>query len=376
MTREVVLGIDFGTSYTSAGVLVGGRVELVHDQGDPAIPSVVHVPRGGDLVVGHQAVARLAADPTSTIASIKRHLGDATTTLTINGAHLACEQIAAAIFIKVRDLAERRFGGTVRRAVVAIPAAATPAYVASLQRAAKLAHIEIVQVVSEPIAGALSLGLHEAAATRRVVVCDFGGGTFDVTAVKQDGLRFHPVATVGDQHLGGDDLDTAMANAIAGIVYGRARFNILDDHVRRAQLLQRCESVKRALSTQPQARLSLAKAYIEQHQHRSLDLIIERAWIEPIWMPLIARAVAWVSDVLARARWDVETVERVVLIGGSSQVPLYRAAIENAFGAERVMSPPNAGLAVATGTTLLTARFAPASAVLPTLDDESIDIAI
>ena len=387
MAAEVMLGIDFGTSYTSAGALVGGRVELVQDQGDPAIPSVVHIPRGGDFVVGSQASLRLASDPSSTIASVKRLLGAgpeqlktlATTTthplrvangglvLTTSNGDFASEQIAAAIFSKVRDLAERRFGGRVRRAVVAIPAAANRDYVAALQRAARLAHIEIAQIISEPIAGALALGLHGEPLHRRLVVCDFGGGTFDVSAIMQQGLRFVPVATSGEAHLGGDDLDSAMAGAIAGTIYGRSRFNILDDRVRRTLLTQRCESVKRALSTQPQARLLMHDGYIEKGGHRTLDLVVERAWVETVWTPIIQRAVICVSNTLARANWNIDTIDQIVLIGGSSTVPLYRAALEIAFGAHRVSTTPLAGVAVAMGTTLITAKYVSPGGEIPVL---------
>lgn len=402
MPTEIMLGIDFGTSYTSAGALVGGKVELIQDQGDAAIPSVVHIPKGGDLVVGSLAVQRLASDPSSTVASVKRLIGvpaeklkgvvaatrqpvriaNGRIVISTAAGELATEQIAAAIFARVRDLGERRFGGKVKRAVVAIPATATRDYVAALQRAAKLAHIEIVQVVSEPIAGALALGLHGEAVSRRLVVCDFGGGTFDVTAVDQQGLRFSPVATYGEEYLGGDDLDIAIAEAVAGAVFGRSRFNMLDDRVRRTQLVQRCETVKRALSVQTSARLQMRDAFMEAGQLRSLDHTVERSWIEPIWTPIIARAVTCVARTIARAGWQATEVDQIVLIGGSSTVPMYRAALEIAFGAERVSTTPLAGIAVAMGTALVTARHVVAGGEIPVLapptfakpDDESIDI--
>lgn len=392
MPTEIMLGIDFGTSYTSAGALVGGKVELVQDHGDAAIPSVVFVPRGGDLVAGSQAASRLASDPGSTISSIKRLIGvtpEKLKTVVASTRHqvriangrilmatgageLATEQIAAAILARVRDLGERRFGGKIRRAVVAIPAAATREYVAALQRAAKLAHLEIVQVVSEPIAGALALGLHGDPVSRRLVVCDFGGGTFDVTAVEQGGLKFTPVATYGEEYLGGDDLDIAMTEAIAGSVFGRSRFNILDDLVRRTQLVQRCESAKRTLSTHASARLQMRDAFVEAGQHRTLDLLVERSWIEPIWTPIIARAVACVAKTIMRAGWQIEAVDQIVLIGGSSTVPMYRAALEIAFGAARISSTPLAGIAVAMGTALVTARHISAGGEIPVLAPPSL----
>ncbi len=398
MAAETVIGVDFGTTYTSAGALVGGRVELVQDQGDPAMPSIVYVPRSGDLVVGRSAAARAVSEPDATVTSIKRLLGvpatqDAIRRLPALMPHafkiagnrlvvgtpagdVACEQVAAAIFARVRDLAEQRFGGRVRRAAVAVPAAATAGYIEAIRRAAKLAHIEIVQLVAEPIAGALALGLHEQPAQRRLLVCDFGGGTFDVTAVMQDRLRFSPVATCGEEFLGGDDLDAAMANAVAGAIYRRTRFQVLDDFVRRAQLLQRCESAKRSLTTQNEARLVLRDAFIEQGAYRTLDVVVDRPWVAPIWTPLVERALECVTRTLERAGWSADQVDRVVLIGGSSCVPLFRDALAAMVGEERVAITPIAGLAVAMGTTLVTAKLVRSTVAQPSLANEDDGIPI
>lgn len=398
MASDTVIGIDFGTTYTSAGALVDGRVELVQDQGDPAMPSIVHVPKSGDLVVGHRAAARAVAEPTATIGSIKRLLGVPATAdalrklpallphafrasgnrlvVSTPAGDLACEQLAGAIFARVRDLAEHRFGGRVQRAVVAVPAASTASYVAALRRAARLAHLEIVQLVSEPIAGALALGLHAEPTRRRLLVCDFGGGTFDVTAIVQDGLRFSPVATCGEEYLGGDDLDAAMADAVAGAVYRRTRFQILDDLVRRMQLLQRCESVKRALSSQAEARLVFRDAFVEQGAYRTLDVVIDRAWVDPIWRPLIVRALDCVGTALGRAGWQTTDVDRVVLIGGTSSVALFRDSLAAAVGEDRVATTPLASLAVAMGTTLVTAKLAKTKVPQPCLANEDDGIPI
>lgn len=398
MAGDTVLGIDFGTTYTSAGALVDGRVELVQDQGDPAMPSIVHVPKSGDLLVGHRAAARAVADPTATIGSVKRLLGVPATTdavrklpavvphaLKATGGRLvvatpagdvACEQLAGAILARVRDLAEQRFGGRIRRAIVAVPAASGASYLDALRRAARLAHLEIVQIVSEPIAGALALGLHTEPTRRRLLVCDFGGGTFDVTAIVQDGLRFSPVATCGEEYLGGDDLDAAMAEALAGAIYRRTRYQVLDDHVRRMQLLQRCETVKRALSSQAEARLVLRDAFIEQGARRTLDVVIDRTWVDPVWRPLIVRALDCVGATLGRAGWQTTDVDRVVLIGGTSSVALFRESLAAAVGEERVTTTPLASLAVAMGTTLVTAKLSQSKVPQPCLANEDDGIPI
>jgi molecular chaperone DnaK len=373
----VVLGIDFGTSYSSAGTLVGGRVELVPDDGDPMMPSLVYLPpRGGAPVVGRRAVNHALSDPTSTIASVKRFLGmnaddDLVDTLSAGvpyklrgqngklvvcagGREYAAEQLAAEILGRLRELAEHRFGGRISKAVVTVPAAATREYVASLQRAARIAHLELVQVVAEPVAGALALGLHGESANRRILVCDFGGGTFDVTAIVQQDRRFVPIATGGDALLGGDDLDLALASAIGGLVYKRSKFDMLTDLVRRTQLLQRCESAKRQLSTAVEARLVMRDAYLEDRDYKQLNMALARGWVEPFWQPLVDRAITCVRRTLARAQWVSQEVDKVVLIGGGSMVPLFQRCMGQILPRERISSTPLAGVAVAMGATLLT----------------------
>ncbi len=395
MARDLVLGVDFGTSYTSAGAFVDGRVELVVDNGDPMIPSVVHVPARGPLVVGHAAVGHLAAHPGTTVASIKRLLGSDLSeagairrlaptlpyritagaggrALLQLGSHaFAAEQIAAAIFDRVRSLAEQRFGASIRRAVVTASAVAPPGYVEALRRAARLAHLEIVEVLAEPIAGALAVGMHGRPASRRLLVCDFGGGTFDVTTMNQAGLRFQSIATGGDPFLGGDDLDEAMVQELAGLVFRRARFDLLRDVVRRQVLAQRCESAKRALSSASEARMNMRDAYIEDGAGRDINIVLERTWAERLWDPLFARALTAVDDTLNRSRWSDTDVDEVVLIGGTSLVPRFQAWVSQRFEHVEVTSTDIANVAVAMGATLLTARHGPGGAAVPVLEPMS-----
>ncbi len=380
MTREIVLGVDFGTSYTSAGALVDGRVEMVVDNGDPMIPSVVHIPERGPPLVGRAAVGQLAAYPGSTVASIKRIMGSdlseagalrriaptvpyrimagagGSVLLKLRNQDWVAEQVAAAILDRVRALAEQRFGAVVRRIVVTASAVASTGYQVALRKAARLAHLEILEIVAEPIAGALAAGMHARLGPRRMLICDFGGGTFDVTAIDQDESRFRVLATGGDPFLGGDDLDQALVQALAGLIYKRAHFDLLRDAVRRQLLALRCESTKRSLSTAAEARLTMRDAYIENGVNRDLDVIIERTWAAPLWAPLFARALAAVDATLARAGWIDSDVDEVVLIGGTSLAPPFQELVRRRFEHVEVTATDIANIAVAMGATLLTGR--------------------
>lgn len=380
MTREIILGVDFGTSYTSAGALVDGRVELVVESGDAMIPSVVHIPERGPPLVGRAAVAQLAAQPGATVASVKRLMGSETgdgsaikrlapslpyrIAAAANGSVLlklrnqdwAVEQIAAAVLDRVRTLAEQRFGAKVTRIVVTASAVASARYHQSLYKAARLAHLEVLEVIAEPIAGALALGLHARPEPRRTLVCDFGGGTFDVTAMLQAGLKFQAIAIGGDPFLGGDDLDEQMVQAVAGSVYKRARFDMMRDAVRRQLLLLRCESAKRSLSTANETRLVMREAYLEEGASCDISVMLERRWAEGLWAPLFARALAAVDDTMQRAGWRDDEVDQVALIGGTSLVPRFQELIRSRFAHVEVTATDVANVAVAMGATLITAR--------------------
>lgn len=392
VSREIVLGVDFGTSYTSAGALIDGQVHLVVDNGDPMLPSVVYLPERGPPEVGRRAVSYLMSDPTTTVTSIKRLMGARRDDEAVRrlgptvpyrlgytpGGHLvlklrnqdwAPEQIAGYILARIRTLAEQRFGCPIRKIVATASAVATPAYQAALKKAARLAYVDVVEQVAEPIAGALAGGMHATAEHRRLAVCDFGGGTFDVTLIEQRGRRFTILATGGDAFLGGDDLDEAMVGALAGLIFRRCKFDLLHDAVRRAALTLRCESVKRALSTTAEARLSMREAFIEGGEARDLGLVIERSWVEPLWDPLFARASAEIVRVLGRAGWRAADVDQIALIGGTSLVPRYQEHVRRLFPHLVVQAADNAHVAVATGATLLAGRHQPGTGEVPVLND-------
>lgn len=389
MAQEVILGIDFGTSCTSAGALVGDRVELIQDGGDFVIPSVVYVPDKGALEIGRRAQIRMLKDPSGVVRSIKRVLGVPADSplirhfvagaafrvdtaprlsLKLRGIPYAPEQIAGAILAHVRELAEVRFGGQIRKAVITASVEAPAGYRDALVRAARIAHLEILEVIPEPIAGALAVGLHAEQAERKLVVCDFGGGTFDVSALVQSGLRFTPVATAGDPFLGGDDLDSEIAEAIAGLIVKKTGYDLHRDHVRWSELLFRCEMAKRQLTEATEVPFTMREAYVDRGKAHHLDFTLERGWVEARWTPLFERAVEAIYDALRRAGWKRDQVDQVALIGGSALVPMFHRVVSSVFTSQPVLLAPRADVSVALGAVLLTARFGSERRAVPVLD--------
>ncbi len=388
MARELVLGIDFGSSTTIAGALVGDRIELVQDAGDHVIPSVAYVPDRGGIEIGRRAAARQWTDPSRVVRSVKRLLGQPSSAelvrryaagvpfqVDLTGDRpvlklthsIVPEQVAAAVLAHVRDLAEKRFGATPRKAVVTLSADAPPGYREAIVRAARIAHLEILELVAEPIAGTLALDLHMASVHRRVVVCDFGGGTFDVSAVLQEGLRFRPIATYGDHFLGGDDLDDVLAEAIAAVVMRNSGYDLHKDIVRWNELVLRCESAKRQLSDGAHAPLAMRDAYLQGGVRKDLKLTLEESWAAAAWNQKLTRAREVIVELLRRAGWHPQDVDVIGLVGGGSLVPAFQRSVRDLFPPDRVTLAYAPELAVAQGATLLTARYRSASQALPTL---------
>jgi molecular chaperone DnaK (HSP70) len=390
MPQEITLGIDFGTSCTTAGALIGDRVELIQDGGDVVIPSVVHAPERGPLEVGRRAQTRLMSDPSSVVRSVKRVLGAAPDTPVVRtyaasapfrieaaGDHImfrlrtgkyAPEQITGAILARVRELAETRFGGRISKAVISQSVEAPPGYRDALIRAARIAHLDVLEIVPEPIAGALAVGVHAQTAERRLMVCDFGGGTFDVSLLLQSGLRFTPVATSGDQYLGGDDLDTEIAEALAGLIVKRTGYDVHRDAVRWSELVIRCEMAKRQLTAAAEVPFVMRDAYVAGGRAHHLDFKLERSWVEERWAPLFERVVIAIWDAMRRAGWQREDVDQVALIGGSALVPLFQRTVSGVFPGQSVVLAPRADVAVGIGTVLLTARFGSERRAVPVLE--------
>jgi molecular chaperone DnaK (HSP70) len=389
MASDLTLGIDFGTSCTSAGILIGDRVELIHDGGDVVIPSVVYIPERGPLEAGRLAQARLMSDPARVIRSVKRVLGVAPTSplvrsyaasvavpietagdrvmFKLRSARYAPEQIAGAILTRVRELAELRFGGRIDKAVITGSVGAAPGYRDALARAARIAHLELLEVVPEPIAGALAVGVHAEIAERKLMVCDFGGGTFDVSALIQSGLRFTPIAVAGDDYLGGDDLDLEIAEVLAGLIARRTGYDVHRDAVRWSELVYRCEMAKRQLTVEPAVPFAMRAAFVAAGRSHDLDFTLERAWVEERWAPLFERVVIAIYDALRRAGWRREDVDQVAMIGGSALVPMFQRTVAGVFPGQAVVLPPRADVAVALGTVLLTARFGAEPRAVPVL---------
>ncbi|MCC7381341.1 MAG: Hsp70 family protein [Deltaproteobacteria bacterium] len=374
-----ILGIDLGTTFSTAAVFSAGEIRLVADErGESCIPTVVHLSRHGRPVVGTEALRMIEVEPEQTVTGIKRLLGrqlsdpgvrlfEASSAVRVaptqsgdaglrlrDGVHPAAE-VASWILRLLKERAERLLGCPVERAIVTLPASATSRTQAATIQAARIAGLHVERTIPEPCAAALAAGLTRFQGQRRVMVYDFGGGTFDVSVLEQRGTTFRVLATGGDECLGGDDFDERLARSVATTVWSSHRVELARDRVRWGRVLRQAERVKRALSSRPEAQLKLAQAYSFGGRWYDIDLMIRRPEMEPQWAELVTRSITLSAETLLRAGMRPEGLAGIVLVGGTSNIPLVKQRVAQVFGRPTTQSE-FALTAVAQGAAMLGAQ--------------------
>ena len=353
---------------------------LVPDErGEPCIPTVVHFGKSGPPLVGQTAAEARRVDPENTISGIKRLLGrdlagpegrvfaascavkmtaapnGRAILVTRRGEHTA-EEIASAVYAHLKRLAETRFQMKVKRAVLTVPASATPEVIESTVRAARQAGLEVLQTIHEPTAAAHAFGLDRFRGQRRLLVYDFGGGTFDVTIMRQQDNRIEPLANGGDGCLGGDDFDQILAEHAAGVAWKDHKIELQHDVVRWDRVLRAAEMTKRALSRMQAARLRIPAAFSKGGHAHDLDLTISREEMEPKWQHLVDRSLRVTAETLLQAGLRPSGIQSLLLVGGSTYIPAVRSAVTRmmALPGEHPGDPQTA---VACGAAVTAARL-------------------
>jgi molecular chaperone DnaK len=335
----MIAGIDLGTTNSLIGVYESGFPTLLADaDGNRLTPSVVHYASDGNILVGREARRMEALYPQSTLSSVKRligrRFGDEGTerldgakrtpvTLPIHGRHLTPEEVSSEILKRLKSIAEERLGARIHRAVITVPAYFNDAQRAATKRAGELAGFTVDRIVSEPTAAALAYGLDKLKDRSKVAVYDLGGGTFDLSILQLDTGVFEVLATHGDTRLGGDDLDEAIAALIA-------RKAVLDDlpPESRIRLTEAAREAKERLSTEESITIRLP--FLSGTS--SLEIPLSRSEIETACEPIIHRTRAHCLRSLQDAGLKVEDLDQVILVGGSTRMPLVRKFVREIFG--------------------------------------------
>jgi molecular chaperone DnaK len=374
---EPVLGIDLGTTYSTAAAVIDGRLHFALDErGEACIPSVVHFPRSGPPAVGAAAERMRSSDPQNTIFGVKRLIGrsadspaarllDACSAFRIKGrrdgeaavqvgsGEYAASEVAALLLRHLRERAEARFGRRIGKAVLTVPVTASDEVRAAMVRCGRMAGLEVLRIVPEPCAGALTRGLGPGGGCDApLLVFDFGGGTFDAAVVQRSGAQVRVLAAGGDDCLGGNDFDLAFARWIASGVYRVRSIDVTLDAVLWDRVQRQCELVKRALSAANEARYLVKDAFGSGGRVQHLDYVVRRDHLSPGWADLVERSVQAAAETVAGAGLAGSDLGAVLLIGGTTHVPQVRARVAQALQRPCVVEE-DPQTAVARGAALL-----------------------
>jgi len=365
-----VIGIDFGTTNSLCAFMDGDRPTIIpNGRGARTTPSVVAVSPRGDILVGESARNQAFINPGSTIAGVKRHLASGSL-LSMGGRTWRPEEIASFILKSLKADAERHLGSEVREAVVTAPAHFSERERRAIVEAGRLAGLDVRKIVNEPTAAALARAWYasqtaprplgpgkgrqpaggpenrqaarraagpasEAKASSVILVYDFGGGTFDVTVLRQDGSDCHVLSSRGDGRLGGGDIDRELYRRAARAFAEAEGLDVEKDRLLVQGLIDQAEKAKIELSERQHADLSLPFAMVGEGPgarviHPSYD--IDREAFEALVRPFVDRSLELTDRALKEASIGKGEVDILVLSGGSSRIPLVRRLIEERYG--------------------------------------------
>jgi molecular chaperone DnaK len=350
------IGIDLGTTNTVVAAVVDGvAVTLEDEQHRRLLPSVVSFHPSGTVLVGDSARERRLIDPENTIFSVKPLIGrpfDSDEVKTARGRFpfqfsegaknstmvlardvaYALPEISAFVLRRAKAIAEHALGGPVDRAVITVPANFNDLQRASTKIAGKLAGLEVLRILNEPTAAALAYG-QSIAKAEKIAVYDLGGGTFDITLLDLTGNVFEVLATAGDTALGGDDLDRLLAEYMALEVVKRFNVDPRTNPVAFARLRFIAEEVKKLLSAQASVDQEVSGiGYTEGGVPMTMMMTVTREQLDRIAMPLVERTISVAKQSIEIIGMHPKDFDRVILVGGSTRMPLAARLVEQLFG--------------------------------------------
>ena len=356
MSNGPVIGIDLGTTNSVVAVAdqPGGRV-LAGSDGARLIPSVVSFHPSGDVLVGAPAKERRLLDAQNTVYSVKRLIGRPYTSyevkqaqqrfafelsegpsggvlVTARGETYTLSEISAFVLRHVRKIAEEALGHECTQAVVTVPANFNELQRSATKAAGRVAGLDVLRILNEPTAAALAYGYNKTS-TERVAVYDLGGGTFDITILQLAGDVFEVLATAGDTFLGGDDIDTTVADHMAAQFLEQSRYDARQDRQAYERLRAAAEWAKIQLSAKPDVKLCIEElAYGDGGVALSLDYALTRQQIEQMCQPLVARSFDVCEDAMKAAGLRPTQLDNIILVGGSTRIPLLQRMVAEYFG--------------------------------------------
>ncbi|MCK0109563.1 molecular chaperone DnaK [Flavobacteriaceae bacterium S0825] len=349
-----IIGIDLGTTNSCVSVMEGNEpVVIPNAEGKRTTPSVIAFVEGGEIKVGDPAKRQAVTNPTKTVYSIKRFMGNKyseskkeaervpykvvkgdndTPRVDIDGRLYTPQELSAMILQKMKKTAEDYLGTTVSEAVITVPAYFNDSQRQATKEAGEIAGLKVRRIINEPTAAALAYGMDKKGTDQKIVVFDFGGGTHDVSILELGDGVFEVLSTDGDTHLGGDDVDEKIINWLADEFEKEESMDLRKDPMSLQRLKEAAEKAKIELSSSAQTEINLPYITATASGPKHLVRTLTRSKFEQLIDDLVKRTIEPCASALKAAGLSKSDIDEVILVGGSTRIPAVQEAVEKFFG--------------------------------------------
>jgi molecular chaperone DnaK len=328
-----VVGIDLGTTNSVVAVMEGQSPTVIaNSEGSRTTPSVVAFTKTGERLVGQLAKRQAVTNPDRTISSIKRHMGT-DYKVKIDGKDYTPQEISSMVLQKLVNDASSYLGERVTQAVITVPAYFNDAQRQATKDAGKIAGLDVLRIINEPTAAALAYGLDKKG-NETILVWDLGGGTFDVSILEVGDGVFEVKSTNGDTHLGGDDYDHRIVEWLVSEFRKEQGIDLSGDRQAMQRLTEAAEKAKIELSGTVTTSINLPFITADQNGPKHLDMTLTRAKFEELTQDLTDRTIQPFKNALADAKLDVKDIDEVVMVGGSTRMPVIQELVKRLTGKE------------------------------------------
>ncbi len=349
-----IIGIDLGTTNSCVAVMEGNEPTVIPNaEGKRTTPSVIAFVEGGEIKVGDPAKRQAVTNPTKTVASIKRFMGNKysgstkeadrsaynvvkgdndTPRVDIDGRLYTPQELSAMILQKMKKTAEDYLGQDVTRAVITVPAYFNDSQRQATKEAGEIAGLKVERIINEPTAAALAYGLDKKDTDQKIVVFDFGGGTHDVSILELGDGVFEVLSTDGDTHLGGDDVDQKIIDWLADEFKAEEDMDLRKDPMALQRLKEAAEKAKIELSSSTSTEVNLPYVTATASGPKHLVRTLSRAKFEALIDDLVKRTIEPCQTALKSAGLSTGDIDEIILVGGSTRIPAVQAAVEKFFG--------------------------------------------
>ncbi len=334
---EKIIGIDLGTSNSSAAVMEAGKPVIIPSAegttivGGKAFPSYVAFTKDGQVLVGEPARRQAAVNPEGTVIAAKRKMGT-DHKYYIYGKSYTPEQIAAYILQKIKKDAESFLGQSIKKAVITVPAYFNDNQRQATKDAGTIAGLEVVRLINEPTAASFAFGLDKLEKEMKILVFDFGAGTLDVTIMDMMAGVFKVLSTHGDTQLGGTDMDEVLINYIVGEFKKESGIDVSKDRMAMQRIREAAEKAKIELSSTLETEINLPFITADQSGPKHMQMKIRRAKLEELVSPIIDRCKGPLSNAIDDARLKKSEINKIILVGGPTRMPVVQKFVEEFIG--------------------------------------------